>query len=92
MLNAKFIIVDLSNIVVGYIAGGNGASIDDPNMIVYPVAYYPDPVLIGGWYWDAKNEEYIPNPDYDAETAAGKIYYPNVGWVYPEPEPEPGEP
>lgn len=86
MADAAFIIYDHFGVVLGFVRGAAGVSAEHASAA--RVSCVPDEFKTGKYIWDAENEGYILNPAYEEQTALGKIYRANIGWVYPDYVPD----
>lgn len=79
MLNANFIIYDKHFVIIAYVSA---AIVDVKDCISKEVLKPLPPNWSSGQYiWDSETKDYIYNPEYDEQTALGKLYWANVGWV-----------
>lgn len=86
MNSTVFILYDSFYVVLCVIKGAAAVSAEQASAA--KVSYVPDDFETGKYIWDAENEGYILNPAYEEQTVLGKIYWANVGWVYPDHVPE----
>ena len=86
MADTAFILYDSHYVVLGVVKGA--AAVSAEHASAAKVSYVPDDFKTGKYIWDAENKDYILNPAYEEQTALGKIYWTNVGWVYPDYVPE----
>lgn len=84
MLNASIIFYDLNNVVVAWVVGAESGSVNMKDCTAATVSDIPDRCAYATHKYDPETGEIYVNPDYETETAAGKEYVINVGWVYPE--------
>ena len=86
MTETAFILYDSCYVVLGVVKGA--AAVSAEYALSAKVSFVPDDFKTGKYIWDAENEDYILNPAYEEQTALGKIYWANVGWVDPDYVPE----
>lgn len=84
MKNAQFIAVDNFNVIIMQVGGVAGFTAT--GLTTYAVNFYLSDFHAGKYIYNPETGDYILNPDYETEHAAGKVYYQNTGWAYPEPE------
>lgn len=81
--NESFVFYDSNNVIVGWGYCSSGSmSMDECNTVTG--LDIPNGCEYATHKYNPETGEIYVNPDYETETAAGKVYISNVGWVYPE--------
>lgn len=84
IINGSVVFYDSNNVIIGWAMGSTGSDISMSDCTTAIVSDIPNDCVYASHKYDPETGEIYVNPDYETETAAGKEYVINVGWVYPE--------